>query len=246
MDSISSIVEVKNLTVEKQGKKIISSLNFKVKKGEILYIIGPNGGGKTTLIKSIVGIEKFKGEVKIFGKPLGKAKKEMNLIGYVPQAKNFEQNFPITGEEAITFFGTYEGKEAMERFGVYEIKDKKISELSGGQLQRVFLARAFVNDPELIIMDEPDTALDAKWRETLYKEIEKENKKGKTIIMATHDLTVMKSKKSKVLCINKSMHIHGGKEIITKENLEKIYGCPVEFIAHGEVPHRVLEMHKDD
>ena len=241
------IIDVKNLNITKNKSKIINNISLQIIKGETTFIIGPNGGGKTTFIKAILGLEKYRGKIEIFGRDRKKLSKEMlEKIGYVPQIKDINMEFPITIEEIVSYMGSYENtEEIMKKFGIYSIRDKRINELSGGQMQRVFIARAFVNDPEIVIFDEPDTALDSTWRTILYSFLNELKTKKKTIILVTHDLTIMNDPKSRVLCLNKHIHIHGIRsEIITKKNLENIYGCPIELIAHGNIPHRVLKKHE--
>ncbi|MGO1527614.1 MAG: metal ABC transporter ATP-binding protein [Senegalia sp. (in: firmicutes)] len=247
-----NIIEVNNLTVNYGSVTALDNINIKIKKGEFLGIIGPNGGGKTTLLKSLLGLIKpTAGEVKINNK---------KPIGYVPQFSNFDRNFPIKVLDVI-LLGKLKGKikflhkfkkeevkraeEIMESLNILEFKDRQISQLSGGQLQKVLIARALIMDPEIMILDEPTASLDANAKTDIYNLLKKLNE-DKTVIVVSHDIGVINSYIDTVACLNKTMHYHGDDTKLGKETLENVYGCPVELIAHGNTPHRVLHVHEEE
>ncbi|MGO1368424.1 metal ABC transporter ATP-binding protein [Senegalia sp. (in: firmicutes)] len=247
-----NIIEVNNLTVNYGSVTALDNINIKIKKGEFLGIIGPNGGGKTTLLKSLLGlIDPTSGQVKV---------NDDRPIGYVPQFSNFDRTFPIKVLDVI-LLGRLEGKikffhkfkrndikraeEIMESLDILNFKDRQISQLSGGQLQKVLIARALIMDPQVMILDEPTASLDANAKTEIYNLLKKLNI-DKTIIVVSHDIGVINSYIDTVACLNKTMHYHGDDTKLGKETLESVYGCPVELIAHGNTPHRVLHVHEEE
>jgi len=247
-----NIIEVNNLTVKYDNVIALDNINIKIKKGEFLGIIGPNGGGKTTLLKSLLGLIKPNtGQVKI---------NDNRPIGYVPQFSNFDRSFPIKVLDVI-LLGKLEGKikflhrfkntdikkaeEIMHSLGIYKFRNRQISQLSGGQLQKVLIARALIMEPEIMILDEPTASLDANSKTEIYNLLKKLNQ-DKTIIVVSHDVGVINSYIDTVACLNKNMHYHGDDTKLSKKTLENVYGCPVELIAHGNTPHRVLHVHDEE
>lgn len=247
------IIEVKNVNFSYRGLTVLADVSFSVREKEFLAFIGPNGGGKTTLIKLLLGLLKpDSGTIRIYGTTPEKA---AHRIGYVPQDVAINKSFPISVLDVVLmgrlrFRGrrrlTKADKEAalkvlseMEMLG-YE--NRRIDDLSGGQHERVFIARALATDPDILILDEPTASLDNAGRTELYA-ILKEINKTKTILVVTHDMMVLSSYVSSVACVNRNVHYHDDAEI-TEEMIQNGYHCPVELIAHG-VPHRILKTHKD-
>ncbi len=249
------VIEVKNVYLTFNEVNVLENVNLTVFQGQFLAIIGPNGGGKTTLLKIILGlINPDSGEVKIKGHSIKEGRK---LVGYVPQISDFDKNFPINVEDVILmgritdqkglFFNYSQedkefSKEIMKDLDIYEIRDRQIGRLSGGQLQRVLIGRALAAEPEILLLDEPTASLDAEARGNIYS-ILKEINKDITILVVTHDITAISTHFDSVACLNRNLHYHGDKNI-TREDLDQVYGCPVELIAHG-VPHRVLAEHDE-
>src|SRR6056297_3528077 len=249
------VIEVKNVYLTFNEVNVLENVNLTVFQGQFLAIIGPNGGGKTTLLKIILGLIKpDSGEVKIKGHSIKEGRK---LVGYVPQISDFDKNFPINVEDVILmgritdqkglFFNYSQedkefSKEIMKDLDIYEIRDRQIGRLSGGQLQRVLIGRALAAEPEILLLDEPTASLDAEARGNIYS-ILKEINKDITILVVTHDITAISTHFDSVACLNRNLHYHGDKNI-TREDLDQVYGCPVELIAHG-VPHRVLAEHDE-
>ncbi|MEM3506058.1 MAG: ABC transporter ATP-binding protein [Candidatus Bathyarchaeia archaeon] len=229
---------------------ILENISLSIEQNDFLAIIGPNGGGKTTLLKVILGlINPNKGDVKVFGEEPQKARK---LIGYVPQYTFFDRDFPISVFDVI-LMGRYGGvfknyskedKEAtfnaLKTVDMLEFKDRQIGKLSGGQLQRVFVARAIVREPKLLLLDEPMSSIDPGMQKSFYELLLKLKEKM-AIVLVTHDISVISAYVEKIACLNRKLFYHGSIEAGLKK-LEEVYQCPIELIAHG-IPHRVLGRH---
>ena len=242
------VLEYQDVSVFIENKKVVKNINLNVYQGEILYLIGPNGGGKTSLIKAALGLLPYSGKIKIFGKPREKlSKEELLKISYVPQIKSIDREFPITVKELVEM--STKNKRAVEKaislLGLEKKKNSQIRALSGGELQRAFIARALANSPELVFLDEPETALDKTWRKKLLSVIERYAKNGTSFLISTHDTFVVKRETQRIACVNRDVFVHGEvKDVLTQQNLEKLYSCPVELFFHAEIPHRVVEVHK--
>src|SRR6056297_3441871 len=248
-----SAVEIENLKVCYKDNCVLKNVNMKVAEGEFLGIIGPNGGGKTTLAKVILGIKKANaGNVLVYGM---KPEKARGLVGYVPQFTTFEKDFPISvGEVVLTGllgkakpFRKYGKKELlkadaiMERVGISHLKKNGVKTLSGGETQKMLIARALAISPKILILDEPTASIDTKSKEAIYDLLKQLNSEM-TIILITHDLGVISSYVESIACLNAELFYHGKSEI--NENIiEHTFGCPVDLLAHG-VPHRVLKKHE--
>lgn len=249
---MKEIISLKDVWVSFDQVSVLEEINLSIEEKEFLGIIGPNGGGKTTLLKVILGlIVPDRGDVLVWGK---KPEEGRKFLGYVPQYPLFDRDFPITVEEVVLmgrwrkdkFLKAYRNldrqkvQEVLEMVGMEEFKDKQIGNLSGGQQQRVFIARALVTDPKALLLDEPLSSQD-KILQTGFYELLISLKEKMSIILVTHDLTALSMYVDKIACLNRNLFYHGSKEI-QREDLEATYGCPVDLIAHG-VPHRVLRKH---
>jgi zinc transport system ATP-binding protein len=224
----SKIVTIKNLDLKSNSDIILDDISFEIKKGDFLGIIGPNGAGKTTLFKCMLGLNKdYSGTIKIFNKEIKKDfKKIYKKIGYIPQSNNFDQRFPATVKEIIQL-GTIGKKVDREKIdnlleltGISEYLNRRIGDLSGGQQQRVMITKALIHEPELLILDEPATAIDANILKLFYKLLIKLNKeKNITIIWSSHDLDAVNLLSNKVACIYKKLLFHGrSEEFFSDEN----------------------------
>ncbi len=248
------ILSITDLWVRQSGHVVLESINLELFAGDFLGIIGPNGGGKSTLLKAILGlINPDRGKIDVFGLPPARAR---SRIGYVPQKTVFDRSFPVKAQDVV-LMGRYSrvgllhryGKEdrhfaleALKAVGMEDRAEREIGELSGGEQQRVFVARSLVSDPDLLLLDEPTAGIDSAQQTEFYELLSHLNcHLGKAIIMVSHDLTAVSTYVSKIACLNQRLYYHGSREL-SNEDIEKAYGCPVEMIAHG-TPHRVLREH---
>jgi zinc transport system ATP-binding protein len=247
------LIEIRDLTVGYGTSIILHDVNLKIDDCDFIGVIGPNGGGKTTLLKALLGLlEPVKGEIRF-----SEAMTEGNIhrIGYLPQINNIDRKFPITVFDVVKsglmsrkrLFSSYSGKEVeyakelLSQMGIYEIRDKAIGELSGGQIQRTLLCRALVNQPKLLVLDEPNTYVDNRFERELYEKLRKLNEEI-AILLVSHDLGTISTYVKSIACVNQSLHYHPDNKI-TPELLEA-YECPIKIITHGAVPHTVLHNHE--
>jgi zinc transport system ATP-binding protein len=248
-------IHVENLTVRYDNTIALSHVQLDVAQGEYLGIIGPNGGGKTTLLRAILGlIPTPSGTISFFGEKAGKSR---HFLGYVPQFTDFDRGFPINVQEVVLTgmlerglkaFRRYSSEEhdkaheLLEKVGIGQLAHNPISALSGGEFQKMLLARALAVDPKILLLDEPTASVDATSREQIYDLLDQLHKTV-TIVLVTHDLLAISSKVLRLACLNGRLIYHGGPEL-NEEVVTHLYGCPVDLIAHG-VPHRVLREHDD-
>ena len=251
----NDILDVVNLSVNYGTVSALVDINLAVKQGEYLGIIGPNGGGKSTLLKTMIGlINPLEGQVTINGKAISENR---GIIGYVPQSAIFDRRFPITVKDAILtgcikknklLFHRYsdddlqQTNKLIEMVGLESLKDRQVSALSGGEFQKMLIARALVMDPLLLFLDEPTANVDSTSREQIFSLLAQLNQKI-TIILVTHDLLAISSQVKRLACLNRTLIYHGEPQL-TEPTLNSLYGCPVDLIAHG-VPHRVLQEHSE-
>jgi len=247
-------IQVNDITAGYGHEPIIENINCTIYDGDFFGIIGPNGGGKSTLLKIILGlISPTKGSIQIYGQLPKIGRKH---IGYVPQYAEYDKQYPISvwdvvlmGRRSIRgihpLYSSDDKQatlEALQKVKMDDYKKRHIGELSGGQRQRVFIARALVSDPKILLLDEPTASIDKDLQMNFYNLL-KELNKTVTIVLVTHDIGVISSYVNRVACLNHFMFTHDDEKMISKEMLEKTYSCPVDLIAHG-VPHRVLDEHK--
>lgn len=237
-------VSIQNLTVAYGETPALAGVSLHVKDGDYLGIIGPNGGGKTTLLKAILGlVPALTGNITVYGNKAGKCGK---LIGYVPQITALDKAFPITVHEVVLtgllnpqfqLFHKYTQKDKdkandfLNQVGIYKLKDRMISELSGGEFQRMLIARALAAEPKLLLLDEPTASVDVNSSDQIFTLLRKLNEKI-TIIMVTHDLLSVASQVKSLACINGKLVYHG-KPQLNEEIAKALYGRPIDLIAHG-------------
>lgn len=249
-------VQIENLTVKFGDITAIKNVFLDVYEHDFLGIIGPNGGGKTTLLKAIIGLlEPTGGKIRVFGE---KPEKIGGLVGYVPQITALSKKFPATVKEVVLMgrlpgafkpFHKYTEEDhriadsLMERAGIGKLAGRMIGELSGGEFQKMLIARALAIEPRLLILDEPTASVDTDSRNHIYDLLNDINR-SVTVILVTHDLLAVSSHVKTLACLNRELVCHGGPEL-SDEAVKTLYGCPVDLIAHG-VPHRVLREHGED
>jgi len=243
------IIEVHDLDVERNNTLIIEHATFTINRGDYVGIVGPNGGGKTTLLLALLGVIPYKqGTIRFFNQDITTFS-QWDRIAIVSQdATNFDPQFPLSVRELValgrvnrTNIGRRLSQvdrgavdEALQFMGIAELAQKRIGELSGGQKQRVFVAKALVRDPEILFLDEPIAGIDAKMLEEFYKKLSDLNaQKDITILLVSHDLTAVFCRMSKVICVNREVNI----EDITKDTdpntlLKKAYGEHFHFVFH--------------
>ena len=247
------IIQVDGLSASYDHKTVLREVNLTVYEHDFLGVIGPNGGGKTTLIKRILGLHQpDTGKIRFFKQ--GKEVPEIKM-GYLPQYNTIDKKFPISVYEVIlsglskqkSLFRRYNDehhesvRQMIVRMGLEGLEHRAIGELSGGQLQRTLLGRALVSNPEVVILDEPSTYIDKRFETKLYSLLEEINQE-RAIILVSHDIgTVLKNVKT-IACVNETVHYHPHTEVPT-EWLEEHFGCPIEMLGHGTFPHRVLKCH---
>lgn len=251
---IKDVISVKDLNFSYNGHLVLEKVNLQVSAGDFLAVLGPNGGGKSTLIKILLGILPVQqGSVSVLGKKPGRSP---HRTGYVPQHMSSNDKFPINVSDVVVMgrlgnagrLRRYSrqdfsmAQQALEKVGMTEYSSTLITSLSGGQRQRVLIARALACDPEILFLDEPTASVDQPFHARLYDLLHDLNQEGRTIVVISHDLSVLSSHAKSVACVNKNLYFHDSSEI-NQEMLGKAYHCPVELITHGPIPHRVLKDH---
>jgi zinc transport system ATP-binding protein len=235
------VLEIDNLSFAYEKELVLENINLKVFDKDFLVLIGPNGGGKSTLIKLILGINKCqKGSIKILNQA---PHKNLSQIGYVPQNTNVNINFPIKAIEVVMMghnshkpklFG-YKKEEiehamyVLKQVGMEEFAHKKIGSLSGGQRQRVMIARALCANPKILLFDEPTSSIDANGQKQIYELLKELNKKV-TVIVVSHDLSVILEYASKVAHINKDLSFHDLGSIKKEFDTDNNHICEVELL----------------
>lgn len=241
------IIELKKLSAGYDGKQVLHDVDLTVYDRDFLGIIGPNGGGKTTLIKCILGLLKpMSGEIVFHAEP---------SLGYLPQYSSLDRKFPVSVEEVIlsglnarkslvsrfTADEREKARQVVARMGLEGLERRHIGSLSGGQLQRALLGRAVISSPTALILDEPSTYIDKRFEARLYELLAEINREC-AIILVSHDIgTVLRQVKS-IACVNGTLDYHPDTGITT-EWLERNFHCPIELLGHGAIPHRILGEH---
>jgi zinc transport system ATP-binding protein len=246
------LLEIRNLSAGYDSLIVLHDVNLVIHELDFVGVIGPNGGGKTTLLKTILGLlPPMSGEI-IFDESMTTS--NSYRIGYLPQINNIDRKFPITVYDVVRsglmsrkrLIGRYTSEEnegakrLLSEMGIFEIRNKAIGELSGGQIQRTLLCRALVNNPKLLVLDEPNTYVDNRFEKELYEKLGRLNE-HLTILLVSHDLGTISTYVKSFACVNGSLHYHSSNQL-TPELLEA-YECPIQIISHGEIPHTVLYTH---
>jgi zinc transport system ATP-binding protein len=258
MTEKTPVMEVSDLYVDRANSVVIEDANFTIRRGDYVGIVGPNGGGKTTLLLSLLNIiPRTKGTIRLFGQDI-ETFSHWEKVAYVPQhAVNFDPHFPLNVRELVSLGRVNRSNlgrtlkqkdwesvdEVLEFMGISDIANRRIGQLSGGQKQRVFVAKALVRNPEIILLDEPIVGVDAETQEKFYKKLSDLNvKKGITIMLVTHDLTAVFCRMSKVMCMNRRVNVAEiNEDLKPEEILSKAYGEHFHFVFHRHECKRVFE-----
>lgn len=248
---MNTLIKIRNLSVDYDSHRVLHDVDLDIYADDFLGVIGPNGGGKTTLVKAILGAVPHTGTIE-FAPELYDGTRR--LIGYMPQQSNFDRAFPISVRETVVsglqavrrMTRSYSREDyakadkLLEQTGLQSIARAPIGEISGGQMQRALLCRALIADPRLLILDEPTNFVDNRFEGELYALLKELNERI-AIVMVSHDLGTITSVVKSIVCVNGHVHRHSS-NVITAEQLDN-YNCPIQIIAHGHVPHTVLESH---
>lgn len=251
---MNKLIEIDNITAAYGNKTVLRDVKLDVWKNDFLGIIGPNGGGKTTLLKVILGLlTPIAGAIRFYQE--GRTVPSLR-IGYLPQLNNIDKKFPISVREVIASglasekplfrsFNTAQKERVEEviiKMGLEALVTRPIGELSGGQLQRVLLGRSIVSRPQVLILDEPNSYVDKRFESRFYELLGEINKES-AIILVSHDIGTVLAMVKNIACVNETLHYHPGADV-TEEWLGEKYACPIELIGHGNLPHRVLKTHE--
>lgn len=247
---MASLFEMNSLSASYGSAPVLQDVSLRVVENDFIGVIGPNGGGKTTLLRVILGLIKpVKGTLTFnIGILDGKA------IGYLPQISTGDLSYPVTVTDVVlsglmirkkiisrmSVSDRKKGSEVLEELGLSEFSRANLNELSGGQMQRVFLGRAIIGDPRLLLLDEPGNFVDASFENDFYEKLKELNNRM-AILMVSHDIGTISSHIKSFACVNKSLHYHPSNDITNEDLLA--YGCPIQIVTHGDVPHTVLKSH---
>lgn len=233
-------IEVRGLSVERGGVTILRDVHLALESGRFLGVIGPNGGGKSTLLRVLIGLERpDAGSVRVLGSPPGVRRD----VSYVPQAPTYDFRFPADARDIVTMglapdqrkgkAGRERVRDVLEGLGLTELAGKHAGVLSGGERQRMFLARALVRRPRLLLLDEPTLGVDAKaLDEFLHLLIRIRGDAGMTIVMVTHDFSVVSTHAEEVVCLSRDIHFCGSPADLDEGRLESVYGVHNIFLEH--------------
>lgn len=249
-----NLVTLHDAGVVYDGYEALQHVDLEIGDRDFLGVIGPNGGGKTTLVKAILGTVPYTGRIELAPELFcGKER----LIGYMPQISDFDRKFPISVLEVVLsglqgrrgFLARYtkadrhRAQELLDMTGIGAAARNPIGEVSGGQMQRALLCRAVISEPRLLILDEPANFVDNKFENELYRTLRELNDRM-AIMMISHDIGTITSVVKEIVCVNRRVHRHRS-NVLTEEQLRN-YDCPIQLVSHGHIPHTVLEHHPGD
>ncbi|MCF7811273.1 metal ABC transporter ATP-binding protein [bacterium] len=237
----NNILQFDNVTFSYNSTAVLENVSFTLGQNELAYIVGPNGGGKTTLLRLILGLlQPSTGNITVYGRPAHEARSK---VGYTPQHSHFDPHFPISVLEIVlmgrlnsSFFGRYTKSDrkialnALDEMGLLKSAESPFASLSGGQRQRVLIARALASQPELLLLDEPTANVDIEGEERLTEIIYNLSNKM-TILMVSHDLRFAAESVHRVICVNRHVAVHPTTEI-TDETIRSMYGENIRLIRH--------------
>jgi zinc transport system ATP-binding protein len=251
-DSPREVISVRHLWAGYNHEPVLEDINLSVEELDFIGLIGPNGGGKTTLLRVLLGLlPPMRGQVRIMGQSVKEGRRH---IGYVPQTVEFDHDFPISVWDVARMGRLGKSRllrrytagddeivtEALRSVEMLDLRNRPIGELSGGQRQRVYIARALATKPQILLLDEPMASVDPQVSSSIYELLGQLNKRI-AILMVSHDISAISSHVKTVGCLNRRLFYHGDEQL-TPGVLELAYQCPIDLIAHG-VPHRVFPEH---
>jgi len=243
---VDELIRAQGLDVTLGGRKVLEGITFSARAGQLTGIIGPNGAGKTTLLRAILGLVKVReGELSVFGTPVNGLKEVRSRIGYMPQRQSFERRFPLSAADVVVGGlltpsnllrrlkdRDYKILSALQSVGMEEYMNRPFQDLSGGEQQRIMLARSLAGEPELLLLDEPNAGLDFPAQHS-FIELLRELKTGQglTIILVSHDLVSVARAADQLVCINRTMHIHGRPtDVLQSPRLDEAYRCQFDLL----------------
>ena len=241
------------VTVRVDGREVLSRVSFALPQGAFLVLLGPNGGGKTMLLRTLLGLVPLQeGKVSLLGRSPNDAQ---GLVGYVPQFARFQTDIPMTAR-ALVRTGLLKGlrlgwrstaeeetavTRTLELVECLGLAERQVTSLSGGQMQRVLIARALVSNPQLLFLDEPTASLDLPSGQTFFDELRR-LAEGRTVVLVSHDIGVVAPLATHIACLNRELHFHESSDV-PGDVLEKTYGHPLELVIHAH-SHRVVHGHQ--
>lgn len=240
------IISVRDLNVTLQDHHILQNISFDIERGDVVCLIGPNGSGKTILIKTLLGLTPYMGSITVLDGPPGAPR---GRIGYVPQKIDFDRTIPLTVRDLISFFTERIDRhdkyyrECLERVGADNLLDRRLGDLSGGEFQKILMSMALHRQPQLLILDEPAAGVDMEGEAVFYEILNKLKREEKlTVILVSHDLSVVYRYATQVLCVNHALVCHGiPQEVLTTDTLGQLYGHGAIY-HHPERPHPNVQL----
>jgi len=253
-------VDIRDLWFFYNGVPALEDVNLEIETGKFVGVLGPNGAGKSTLLKVVLGlITPGRGSVRVFGEFPQKLRHRGEVLGYLPQRPLGNPHFPLSVLDVV-LMGRYGrvgllrrpgprdreiARQNLERVGIPHLAGRPIGEISGGEQQRVFIARALCVEPRLLVLDEPTVSLDACAQDDVYEMVNRVKEElNLTVVMVSHDIGGVARHVDDIVCINRKIHVHQAPPI-GRLGLESAFGCSVEYLFHGEIPHRVVKTHDD-
>jgi zinc transport system ATP-binding protein len=253
-------VDIRDLWVSYNGVPALEEINLEIEAGKYVGVLGPNGAGKSTLLKVILGlIAPTRGQVRVFGEAPQKLRRRGEVVGYLPQRPLGNPHFPVSVLDVV-LMGRYGrvgllrrpgsqdleiARKNLERVGIPHLAERAIGEISGGEQQRVFIARALGVEPRLLVLDEPTISLDACAQDDVFELVHRlKEELNLTVLMVSHDIGGVARHVDDIVCINRRIHVHQAPPI-GRLGLESAFGCSVEYLFHGEIPHRVVKVQDD-
>ena len=253
MNDTPDVIRLSHVWFSYGNDQVLKDVSLSIREGDFVGVIGPNGGGKTTLLRMILGvIEPAQGTVELLGNHPGKTRMH---VGYVPQETSSNVLFPISvfdvvlmgkmGTRGLFHSFTKEDRRevtaVLEELKIASLKNKSIGDLSGGQRQKVLLARALAAKPRILFLDEPTASIDTQGQDEIYEHLRALNSAGTTVLLVTHNVGAVSAYIKSIACVNRELFFHPD-GVLDETTITKAYGCPVDIVAHG-LPHRVYHRH---